>query len=908
MKDSPRCAGDAPRTIDRVRDVLRVRAGADALAYEPAASDPQRAVGTDLVEELVSRPDDVELRLVISDRLQDAGDPRGELMAVQCALAAAASGEDRERLRDREAALLAHVPAGLDPAELQLEWRLGFVLAATVLDRARAVVPALLAHPAARLIEELTIAAEPDELAEVGAALMARPRPSLLRRVEAGAPSANRRWVEVVEAAYVAPLAAAAPDLVVRPMAHVAQVAFEAEIEGDTAEHRSELWITQIAPPIEHGEYQVILPVRRGAEGALALARAAFSDWALRTLTYDHEAGHVCVYHASDRTYVGYANLYRALRTIAPFVEDTRFAISEDYSTSVDEYAIVRGELRFLRGFASDDNRDAKRDYWYERCRDRPCDDDLRRFVARLCAADAGFELSYVERLSPADADPDGHRDLAGRALERALSLDDRNPRIWQLRGRLARALGELDEAARCFAREQALDPARATSFDLALTMFAARQDAGAREHLERQLAAEPGHTGARLVAAFLAHRAADPDAARAHTETLASAFAAGRATAWLPEHLRAGIWPALEPHVEPIVQTGRHAELFAWCVLALAALDRGDAARIRGAAGFLLTWAEHFRLRAGHGRQPEESGRIAEILYGAAAELDPLDGDVHYHWSLFERRGIPLREQHRARRLGREHLERALAANPDHLGALVKLGALHRELGEPARAIELLEHCQVVARAARRPGGPRGMYWDLSAGELWRAYYEHAARLLFGVPPGVNRPPGRPAGDALVRADAALDAALALLRELSDRDREDHVACYLLKASIAAFRDQHRDALAWADRALALNDANPYAWSTRASCQNNLGALDDAATCAALAIELDAAHWHGHYVLACVEAKRGGDPRAILTRLARALELWPEGRPEAAAEPDLASLRELPAFRALVGEAPGPG
>jgi len=376
-------------------------------------------------------------------------------------------------------------------------------------------------------------------------------------------------------------------------------------------------------------------------------------------------------------------------------------------------------------------------------------------------------------------------------------------------------------------------------------------------------------------------------------------------------------MWGTLEPHVEPIVQTGRHAALFAWYVCAAAELAEpgaaepgrdGAAGRRRGAAAHLLTWAEHFRIRVAHDRRPEESTRIAGVLYAAAAALDPLAGSVHYHGSLFDRRGVPHEEWRRGRQLGRANLERALAINPDHLGALGDLGALHLDLGEHDRAIELLERYLTAFRALWRPGEVRGMSWDLHAAELASAQYGRACLRLYGVPAGANRPPGRPSVGVLADAEEAVDRALAILGERSSRDAKEHAPCYLLKAIIAGFRDQHREALAWADRALALDDTSPHAWSMRATSQNNLGALDDAATCAALAIELDAASWHGHYVLACVEAKRGADPAAVLARLRRVLELWPEGRTEIAGERDLAPLRELPAFRELAGLGAGHG
>ncbi len=82
--------------------------------------------GTDLVDELLARPDDLALRLVIADRLQEAGDPRGELMAVQCALASssratsAVSPKTYKRLATREAALVGRALPGLDLTALEV--------------------------------------------------------------------------------------------------------------------------------------------------------------------------------------------------------------------------------------------------------------------------------------------------------------------------------------------------------------------------------------------------------------------------------------------------------------------------------------------------------------------------------------------------------------------------------------------------------------------------------------------------------------------------------------------------------------------------------------------------------------------------------------------------------------------
>src|SRR4051794_15977577 len=90
-----------------------------------------------LIEQIIARPDDLDLRLVLADHLQLAGDPRGELMALQCAIARAA-GDERARLRKRVADLLQVTELGaLDRDGMRVEWRYGFVYSATILERAR---------------------------------------------------------------------------------------------------------------------------------------------------------------------------------------------------------------------------------------------------------------------------------------------------------------------------------------------------------------------------------------------------------------------------------------------------------------------------------------------------------------------------------------------------------------------------------------------------------------------------------------------------------------------------------------------------------------------------------------------------------------------------------------------------
>jgi uncharacterized protein (TIGR02996 family) len=111
---------------------------------------------TDLERALVEDPDDVGRFEVYGDWLLSQGDPRGELVAVQAALA---RGDRRRAHREREAALLGeHAKlwtgglAGLDGVSLL--WRLGFV-DTVVLEDNFDRLPALFTAPAGGLVRTM---------------------------------------------------------------------------------------------------------------------------------------------------------------------------------------------------------------------------------------------------------------------------------------------------------------------------------------------------------------------------------------------------------------------------------------------------------------------------------------------------------------------------------------------------------------------------------------------------------------------------------------------------------------------------------------------------------------------------------------------------------------------------------
>jgi len=172
--------------------------------HEPAAPTPPPRTDDPELEALIARdPGDEEPYLVYADWLQARGDPRGELIAIQHALAHGGG----EEARTTEARLLAEHPRhllgdlGAAPELAELRWRLGFVEHAALfvgdpgssyLDP-QTLLRSFLAHASARFLRELVLVPRGEE-EQLTAGLAAASRPSLTR-LQLGAPSRPGDWL-----------------------------------------------------------------------------------------------------------------------------------------------------------------------------------------------------------------------------------------------------------------------------------------------------------------------------------------------------------------------------------------------------------------------------------------------------------------------------------------------------------------------------------------------------------------------------------------------------------------------------------------------------------------------------------------------------------------------------------------
>ena len=160
-------AAAAQRELERlIREKLRV-------GFERVESEERPSAGVqrnaELEAAIAATPDDPAPCRVYADWLQAQGDPRGELMAIQC-VESAEKAQTRE-LQEREQALISrHLGAWLgvtlsdaDEAVFDLTWRFGFVRKARLRFREEAnleileALSKLLGSPVTGLLEELTV-------------------------------------------------------------------------------------------------------------------------------------------------------------------------------------------------------------------------------------------------------------------------------------------------------------------------------------------------------------------------------------------------------------------------------------------------------------------------------------------------------------------------------------------------------------------------------------------------------------------------------------------------------------------------------------------------------------------------------------------------------------------------------
>ena len=161
--------------------------------------------------------------------------------------------------------------------------------------------------------------------------------------------------------------------------------------------------------------------------------------------------------------------------------------------------------------------------------------------------------------------------------------------------------------------------------------------------------------------------------------------------------------------------------------------------------------------------------------------------------------------------------------------------------------------------------------------------------------------------GAIIFREQGDLDKALAAFEAARPRYADDAEFWWELGLTHDAAGDS-RAAVAAFDRSLELNAYASRVYTARGVNFLKLGDAASAAEDFEAALELNPGDAQAHYNLACLRAREGRTDAAV-EHLALALELKPDRYGAMARrDPDLASCRELPRFRALLERYPPAG
>ncbi|WP_224372358.1 tetratricopeptide repeat protein [Hyalangium versicolor] len=384
---------------------------------------------------------------------------------------------------------------------------------------------------------------------------------------------------------------------------------FEASIDGDFSEVRNELRTEQVTPVYDIWR-STYLRVRPEFESELREVHASLPEWVRGFLqlrggseirredaNFESDGLFLDLHHTGDRTYAGYANIYRGLKTIALYVEDARFFITEQYDTFVDEYRIEGGELSFFRGDCGEDSSEAIDRHWEERVQASPEDHDLRRFLARQRVYDGEYHARRVGASAPGDKKRGETAQEAMAALDSALALDAENVRAWKQKGELYRLLDEPEQAAECFKQAVSLGAGPEVLQSLALVAFSVGRDDEALSWLSHIPAEHRSRLMYQLTGHLLAHAGSE--------ESAAQAFAAA---------LRMSAAGKLNPDAEALFRTGRADTLLtSWFDHVTPQLERDSNTATRALiVRDLVEWGEFFRIKMHHGFWPDRSRQLA--------------------------------------------------------------------------------------------------------------------------------------------------------------------------------------------------------------------------------------------------------------------------------------------------------
>lgn len=653
------------------------------------------------------------------------------------------------------------------------------------------------------------------------------------------------------------------------------------EYEADEGEYREEFRIRQASPVVHTWQAYVkikvtaVLEFKKIYEGFSAQVQQ-FVQWITfeEHATFykrdglDRQAQYIHISMQPDRNYAEYGYIYRAIKALAPFLENCRFFIAEIYSIWVDEYQINNGQLIFQRHMPDEESDDYFKNQAFRDLHDI----DMRKLAASLLAKEAAWNMNDIN--------------VATANLDMALELDAKNTDALCQYYLLYRAQRNYEQARLYIDRMEITNSTHCTSYPKGIICFTLHDYTAAIHHLslvetDIDFSEPDGQLVNRkkLVHLLLAYSLLEVKNANNAGNHL-SAY-----TQLVVEQYNQKAYVNFQPFRDELGYTQQYSQVLdAW----VGYIERVYAKTEKhpAIAAELLDWAAYFN----------EDTQVAEKYYDKAIQWHHCDGEAYFlkgqlRDKIGQGGGLPFYLQ-------------ALEINPHHAGALAQLGEHALQTNQNRQAIAFFLKFREVA-AAREIQHAFSCSIDFAAyrrcssynvqtytGLLVNALYEEGNRLLYRL-------------HQYAEAEECFDKILALYPSLQYSYRQFEGAC-VGKSNVFAYQKEYDKAFNWAEKALTINPASSYAWSAKGSSLNNLGFYAEAINCYDNAIALQPGYFHPYYCKACTLALTGGNRGEIYDLIRKVLELDPSQKEMIQQEPDFQNLHNDPLFEKLFGERNG--
>ncbi len=634
---------------------------------------------------------------------------------------------------------------------------------------------------------------------------------------------------------------------------------FEKQIADESSEYRADYDVAQTAPQCSMS--LALVAIRPTMSDTVSEIWRSFSEPVQRfvRLCEDEEADEdektVQILQSGDRCYAGYANIYRAIQELSPYLTDARFFIDEADSDWVDEYRICDGHLSFCRVFAPEAEGD---DYVLEGS------EWMMVRLLQLAHAKAGdVRVAIVRSFTPAaqsvlDAihtiDDTDHTEEAQNLLNTAVALDAESPFVQLQLGRLHRLRGEVTEAVKCFSRARQSDESKISSSAL---KFLASTALEAEDHdsllaLSEELEALEDPEALLL----LANVYYDSDKKRAmrylqHLVKIRERWdTASCAVLTSPFSLHS--YEQLLKHIDTVDSAREHkAELM-----------------MRIASGLLQ-----------HLLRDTMYFKLADALLECSLKYDSTNAVAWYQRGLLTRRHSR-REKPRA--FAFEYFAKA-AELQEHREALKEL-AEHAVLKKQyVRAQDFYSRYLAASEKAEGKGYGFNLY-------MWHALFAFAECMLDHI----DEPKGDVFQLSLAYTRSAIESYAPWFEPVENT--------FVLLGDMLAFQGRLAEATTLYDWALESDSQCVQAISHKASVCCNQNKYEEAEALLDSVEAVEPNYWHLHYVRSCVLSRQEGAIDMILTHLKKTMATIPENCREIVAnERDLAFARRDARYQALM-------